>query len=267
MSVYAKENPGFLTESIESMLNQTIKTDDFVIVKDGELTAELDNIIEKYYFLNPNIFNIISLSENLGLGKALDIGINHCKNELVARMDSDDISLPIRCELQLNEFEKDPELCIVGTNISEFYDNVDNIVSERVVPSSNEEIIKFMRRRSPFNHPTVMMKKSKVIQVGGYGVMKRKQDLDLFSRMINNNCKAKNIPNSLLLFRSNEDNFIRRKSWSYCSSYISVQYQILMRKHCTIIDFLYVLVGQLFIYLAPMWLLKKISNKFLRKLK
>lgn len=266
MSVYKEEKPDDLIHSIKSMLNQTLKPDEFVMVKDGSLTDELDEIIEKYQLEYPSIFKIIELKENIGLGKALDIGIEHCSNELIARMDADDISLPTRCEQQVEMFNYNSSLSIVGTKVDEFYDDPTKIVSSRAVPTEQKDIVKFVKRRSPFNHPTVMYKKSDVIKFGGYGKMRRKQDLDLFSRMINNGCIGANIDESLLLFRSNEDNFERRKSWSYCKSYIEVQYEILKRRHCSIFDFLYVTVGQLFMYIAPMKLVKYISNKYLREI-
>lgn len=265
MSVYYKENPEFLKASIQSMINQTLKPDEIVIVKDGVLTEELDEIIERFIKIEPYLFKIVALKKNIGLGRALDEGLKNCKNELVARMDSDDISLPDRCATQCELFTKKPELSIVGTIIDEFYDEPDNIVSSRIVPTKHEDIVKFIRRRSPFNHPTVMFKKSDVIRCGGYGYLRRKQDLDLFSRMINNNCKSANINKSLLLFRSNEDNFKRRKSWSYCKSYIDVEYAILKRGHCSINDFLVVSTGQIVMFLSPLWMLKILSNKFLRR--
>lgn len=265
MSVYIKEKPSYFKESIDSMLSQTLFPDQIVLVKDGPLTEELEEIIKQFTIDYRELFTIVSIEENIGLGKALDIGLKYCRNNLVARMDTDDISLPSRCERQVNAFIQDPELSILGTMIDEFYDETTNIVSSRYVPISHEEIVKFMRRRSPFNHPSVMFKKSEVIRCGGYGTFRRKQDLDLFSRMINNGCKTANINESLLLFRSNEENFKRRKSWSYCKSYIDVQYAIWRRGHCSFPDLIYVIFGQTVIYLSPMWFLKWISKKFLRK--
>lgn len=264
MSVYHKEDPEYFEESIKSMLSQTLFPDQIVIVKDGPLTDELDAVIDKYVAEETELFTILPLSENIGLGKALDKGLKHCRNELIARMDTDDISLPNRCEEQVQVFLEDQELSLVGTVIDEFYDTPDNIVSSRVVPTDHEDIKKFIKRRSPFNHPTVMFKKSAVIESGGYGKFRRKQDLDLFSRMVNGGCKTANINKSLVLFRSNEDNFKRRKSWSYCKSYIGVQYEIWKRGHCSFTDYLYVVVGQTVMYVSPMWLLKWLSNKFLR---
>lgn len=265
MSVYNKENPDYLKASIESMLAQTLKPDQIVIVKDGKLTDELNRVIDKYVSDNPDLFTIVELENNVGLGKALDIGLQKCRNELVARMDSDDISLPNRCEIQVKTFMENPELSIVGTMVDEFYDDPNNIVSSRVVPTKHEDIVKFVRRRSPFNHPSVMFKKSEVIRCGGYGDVPRKEDFDLFSRMINAGCRGYNINKSLLLYRTNKDNFKRRKSWINCKSYITTQYKIWKRGHCSIIDLFVVSVAQLIIFLSPMWLFKWISNTFLRK--
>jgi glycosyltransferase involved in cell wall biosynthesis len=266
MSLYYKENPEFLRLSIESMLAQTLKPDEIVIVKDGILTEELDRIIEYYVLKNPNLFTIVPLKQNLGLGLALNEGLKKCRNEIVARMDTDDISLDIRCELQMEEFANNSQLSIVGSLINEFYDEPNNIVSSRVVPTEHEDILKFSRRRSPFNHPTVMYKKSAVLGCeGGYHDVRRKEDIDLFGRMLNQGHIARNIDKPLLLFRSNEDNFKRRKSWENCKSYIAVIYDFWKKGYSSIFDLLIVSVGQLIMYFSPLWLLKIISNSFLRK--
>ena len=120
MSVYKKEKPEYLQMAIESMLKQTIPPNDFVLVCDGPLTRELDSVILTVRDQYPSLFQVIRLSQNSGLGNALNIGLKACKNELVARMDSDDLSLPYRCELQLNAFKKEPELVFCSGNIAEF---------------------------------------------------------------------------------------------------------------------------------------------------
>lgn len=264
MSVYYKEKPDALVQSIESMLNQTVRCSQFVIVKDGPLTPELDAVLQKYDCENPGIFTIVSLKENVGLAKALDMGLQVCENDLVARMDADDISLPTRCEKLLRLFYLNHQLSLAGTNIDEFYDDPSKIVSSRIVPSDYDHICKYIRRRSPFNHPTVMFRKKDVLKCGGYGSMRRKQDLDLFARMINQNCYALNINESLLLFRSNKDNYMRRKSWEYCKSYIEVEYVNYKRGYCSAIDLAIVTVGQLFLHLAPTPVMKIVSDHWLR---
>jgi glycosyltransferase involved in cell wall biosynthesis len=265
MSIYHKEKSNFFVQSIESMLRQTVKPDEIVIVKDGPLTPELEKVIDKYTQQMPELFTIVPLKNNLGLGLALNEGLKKCRNELVARMDTDDISLENRCELQLKEFDKNPELCIVGTWINEFYDEPSNIVSSRIVPEKHEDIMKFSRRRSPFNHPTVMYKKSSVIDCGGYQDVLRKEDIDLFIRMLHNSCLSKNIQEPLLLFRSNKDNYKRRKTWINCKSYISVIYRFWKIGYSTTTDLVIVVIGQMVMFLSPVWLLKILSDTLLRK--
>ncbi len=267
MSVYCDDSPNELKQSIESMLMQTAGCEQFVLVEDGQLGEELRVVIDDYVSNNHDIFTLVKLDLNSGLGKALDAGLAECRNDLVARMDADDISLPKRCEKLLKLFEANPKLAIAGTNIDEFYNEPTHVVSSRVVPHDYESICKFMRRRSPFNHPTVMFRKSEVIRCGGYGNMRRKQDLDLFARMINMNCYALNINESLLLFRSNEGNYKRRKSWEYCKSYIYVEKENYKRGYCSLWDLIVVTVGQTVIYIAPIWLMKFLSDKLLRKAK
>lgn len=159
MSVYAKEKPEYFDEAIQSILNQTVMTNDFVIVCDGPLTEELNAVLCKHLSKYPEIIKPVRLSENIGTGAALNVGVAHCRNELIAKMDSDDISVPTRCERQLKEFAKDKELTVLGGNIIEFTDNTNNPISRRLVPCDNNGIRRYARRRQPFNNMTVIYKK------------------------------------------------------------------------------------------------------------
>ena len=140
MSVYYKEKPDYLSLSIESMLNQTVKPDEFIIIKDGPLTPELDEVIDTFVNMHPDLFNIITNEVNLGLGLALAKGIEASKNELIARMDSDDYVVNTRCERQLEKFQEDPRLGIVGSYEAEFIDDVENVISIHRVPTEDGEI-------------------------------------------------------------------------------------------------------------------------------
>lgn len=265
MSIYKGENKEYFIQSIESMLNQSLMPEEIVIVKDGKLTRELEEVIFDYQGLYNNLFTIVSLNQNVGLGLALNKGLQVCRNELVARMDTDDISLPERCELQVREFEKNPSLCIVGTDIDEFIDNPKNVVSSRVVPKEHNKILEFSKRRNPFNHPTVMYKKNSVLKMGGYGDYRRNQDLELFVRMLNNGCKSANIGKSLLLFRANKDNFKRRKSWTKCSSYIHMIYSFWRKGYSSPVDLILVATSQIVIFVSPLFIIEWVSDRFLRE--
>ena len=265
MSVYAKDNPEYLSNAINSMLAQTVLPEQFVIVIDGPVQDKVKQIICKYQHDYANLFTILPLKHNGGLGKALNVGLWHCRNELVARMDADDISMPQRCERELELFVQNKKLALCGTYIDEFYDIPENVRTIRKVPTEYEAIKKFIRRRQPFNHPTVMFRKSEVIRCGGYGKLVRKQDFDLFSRMINNGCYALNIDESLLKFRADEDNYKRRKSWSYIKSTIEVGILNYKRKYCSIADLIYIICGQIILYLMPLKIMAAVSDRVLRE--
>lgn len=264
MSVYYKEKAEYLETAIESMLKQTVPPEQFVLVEDGKLTNELESVVFKYEKENPNLFTVVRLDENKGLGYALDEGMKYCRNELIARMDSDDISLLQRCERELEVFERYPEMDIVSGAINEFKNTTDNIVSVRRVPESEKEIKRQMKRRSAFNHPAVMYKKSAVIRVGGYGSSARKEDHDLFSRMVFGGCNAYNLQESILYYRIGDDNIKRRKSWKNVSSYIEIMWINLLRKYCTIGDFVFVFFSQIFYLVAPVRLLEFLLKKIYR---
>ncbi|MFX3661702.1 MAG: glycosyltransferase [Ectobacillus sp.] len=266
MSLYIKEKPEYLKQSIDSMLNQTLRPDEIVIVKDGPLTDELEEVLRGYSEKYPELFNIIVSEKNIGLGLALNLGLNNCRNELVARMDTDDISLPERCEKQLKAFEEDNNLTIVGTMVDEFYNNPNKIVSSRIVPITHNEIYQFAKRRSPFNHPTVMYKKSKVLECGGYSNLRRNQDVDLFGRMLFMGFKAANIDESLLLFRSNNDLSKRRRSWENTKSYIATIHKLWKLGYSEFGDYMVVGLGQMVMFLCPLKVQNWLYKKFLRKL-
>ena len=206
MSVYAKENPDFLRQSIVSIQNQTVLTDDFVLVCDGPLTEELNGVISEF----SDDLHVVRLQRNMGLGNALNAGLKACKNELVARMDSDDISAPDRCEKQLKAFEKDPELGIVSGALTEFTETPDRVTGERRLPCTHEEILAFSRKRCPFNHPCVMFRKSVVIEAGGYNGEFRMEDYYLWIRMLQTGCKGANLEDVLLYMRTSPDMYLRR---------------------------------------------------------
>ena len=173
MTVYKDDNPDYFELSLKSMLGQTLVPDEIILVKDGPITKELQDVIDS---LKNGTIKEISLPKNVGLGLALNEGIKNVSNELIARMDSDDFSMPERCELQVKEFEKNPKLDIIGCPVREFVGSIDNIVGERSVPLTNEEIYNYSKKRDPFNHPTVMYRKSAVEAAGCYSDYRKNQD-------------------------------------------------------------------------------------------
>lgn len=260
MSLYKKENPEYLRIAIDSMLNQTVAPDEIVLVEDGPLTDELYAVLDDYPILHR-----IKNEKNLGLGLALNVGLKECRNELVARMDTDDCSKPERCEKQLQRFLEKPYLAIVGSHIDEFIGDTSNVISQRIVPTTSEEIYKFAKKRSAFNHPTVMYSKTAVLENNGYANLKRNQDVDLFGRMQFKGYKAENIDEALLWFRSSDELAKRRKSWQNTWSYIATIRKFWKMGYSSFTDYAIVGIAQTGMYLMPIKLQNYIYKNFLRK--
>lgn len=260
MSLYKKENPEYLRIAIDSMLNQTVAPDEIVLVEDGPLTDDLYAVLDEYPMLHR-----VKNETNLGLGLALNVGLKECRNELVARMDTDDCSKPDRCEKQLQRFLEKPYLAIVGSHIDEFIGDISNVVSQRIVPTTSEEIYKFAKKRSAFNHPAVMYSKTAVLENNGYADLKRNQDVDLFGRMQFKGYKAENIDEALLWFRSSDELAKRRKSWQNTWSYIATIRKFWKMGYSSFTDYAIVGIAQTGMYLMPIKLQNYIYKNFLRK--
>ncbi len=265
MSLYKKERPEYLFQAIDSMLHQTVMPDEIVVVEDGPLTDELYSVVNTYKKQYPKLFKVVVNKSNLGLGLALNVGLKECRNELVARMDTDDISKPNRCEKQLKRFEEKPYLSIVGAWVDEFHESPNQIISTRAVPTESDDIYAFAKKRSAFNHPVVMYRKSKVLENDGYSDLRRNQDVDLFGRMLFSGCKAENIGESLLYFRSNDDLAKRRKSWENTKSYISTIKRFYKIGYANFGDYIMIVIAQTGMFLMPIRLQQWIYKRFLRK--
>lgn len=218
MSVYYKEHPDYLRQSMQSIYDQTVPTDDFVLVCDGPLTPELDAVISGMQQQFESRLHVCRLSKNGGLGKALNFGIGQCKNDLVARMDSDDVSRPDRCQRQLAIFQNHPEYSLVSGIVEEFSDTITNVSVRRIVPEHQDDIITFAKKRNPFNHPCIMYKKSDVEAAGGYQDFYLLEDYYLWIRMLQNGFIGYNLQEPLLWMRAGNDMYKRRGGWKYVQS-------------------------------------------------
>lgn len=223
-SVYKNDKPEFIRQAFDSItIGQTLCPDEVVVVIDGPVSQEINVVIDEYTQLHPQLFNIIRLPENKGLGNALKIGLEASKYDIIARMDSDDYSPPERFAKQVAYIESHPEIDIVGGNISEFIDNVENVVGSRCVPLSHNQICDYMKVRCPFNHMTVMFKKQAVMNSGGYLDWHYNEDYYLWIRMALNNCTFANLPDILCYARVGKDMYARRGGWKYFKSEAKLQ--------------------------------------------
>jgi glycosyltransferase involved in cell wall biosynthesis len=265
MAVWYKERPEYLQQAIESLQAQTLPTRDFVLVCDGPLGEALEAVIEaKQQEMGP-VLKVIRLEENGGLGKALKAGLKHCECNLVARMDSDDIAYPERCEKQVEVFNKYRDISICSGVVEEFSTSPNCVEARRVLPETNAEIVKFARTRCPFNHPCVMYKKSAVEAVGSYEDFYLLEDYYLWLRMLMAGYKGYNLQVPLLHMRAGSAMYLRRSGFKYAKS--QVRLLKFMRRRGFIGPWQYMAgcVARCGAAVVPNWLRHLVFGKMLRK--
>ena len=264
MSVYIKEKPEYFRACMESIVNQTLPPDEIVLVLDGPITDELRHEIVSYQ--NSCRFPVVTvpLEQNKGLGLALAEGIKHCVYPLVARMDTDDICVPERFQKQIQEFQKDANLDIVGSHIKEYDLDFSNVLSMRKVPLKHEEICKYQRKRSAFNHMTVMFRKEAVLRAGNYKHAPLMEDDLLWCEMLKTGSIGKNIDEVLVNVRAGESMLKRRGGWSYFVKYCSGRKKILQTGYIGYFDYYLTCAVQLIVALVPNSIRKFIFLKLLR---
>lgn len=223
MSVYKNDSPIFLDRALESITRkQTVLPDEIVLLVDGPVPEQVNAVIEKY-LSEYKRFKIIRLIENKGLGNALKIAVENSSNELIARMDSDDVSLEDRFEQQLEFFKQNQNVDIVGGDITEFIEDESNIVGKRTLPKQDKEIKKYMKTRCAMNHVSVMYKKSALLRVGNYQDWTWNEDYYLWIRMLQSHCIFANTGTILVNVRVGEDMYRRRGGWKYFKSEAKLQ--------------------------------------------
>ena len=264
MSVYRKESPEFLRQALDSVFDQTAVPAEVVLVEDGPLTDELYALLDDYGRCRPELKRV-PLSENRGLGLALQEGILHCSNELVARMDTDDISVATRFERQLAEFEKNPSIDICGSHIKEFEGTPDHIVAERRVPLTHDDCKRYQRRRDAFNHVSVMFRKTAVLKAGNYQHCPLMEDTLLWANMFKTGATAMNIDDYLVLVRIGKDMYERRGGMAYFKKYRKARRVIYKTGFISWWDYAYTIVIQFIVAIIPNSLRGFVFKKILHK--
>ncbi len=255
ISVYHKENPEYLKASLESIWNkQSLRPSEIVLVKDGILTSELDKIIEQFKTIAP--LKVLEMDQNNGLGIALAKGLNICSNELVARMDSDDISASDRFEKQVNYMTEHPEIDISGSNIAEFQKSIGKIRSYRRLPSNPHEISRFAKKRNPLNHMTVIFRKKAVINAGNYLAFHGYEDYYLWIRMLQKGSLIGNIPEILVFARIGNNMHSRRRGLKLFHQEIKLLNELARIHFLTSVEFYKNLIYRAVPRLLPVWGIK-----------
>ena len=267
MSLYIKEKAEYFDECMKSVLSQTVLPNEIVIVLDGPISEALEDKLVYYEKNNPNLIKRIPLEKNVGLGLALREGILHCSNEIIARMDTDDIARNDRFEIQLKEFEKNPNLDICGSHIIEFEGCIDNVLSYRDVPLTHDEISKYQKQRSAFNHMTVMYKKSSVLKAGNYQHAPLMEDDLLWINMLISGAICANINDYLVYARTGIEMISRRGGWSYYKKYKNGRKIIRKTKYISYWDYKKTVMIQFVVALIPRKLRLRIFLRFLRNKK
>jgi len=263
MCVYAKEDPLFLAQCIESVLAQAVLPEQWVIVKDGPLTDGLEQVLSELRF--PNELKVVALPENVTLGPARAEGLLAASYDWVAIMDSDDICRPDRFIKQCAMIENDPSLCLVGGQIMEFREDPGNTAKSRLVPCGHDEIVSFLKKRNPFNHVTMMLRRDLALEAGNYVYFPWFEDYDLWSRMICNGARCANHPDVLVDVRVGDDTYGRRRGLSYIRSEWRMQKQLRKLGLIGAGGFIRNIAARIPVRLLPGRILAMIYRKYARK--
>ena len=265
ISVYKKEKPEYLKTALQSIINQTLQPTEIVIVKDGLLTQELDDCIKEYEKQYPELIKIIAFKENRGLGLALRDGVVACKYDYIARMDSDDIAKPDRFAKQFQYLKQHPETALLGTWITEFSKDENKPDTLTELPCTHQEILKYAKKRNPFRHMTMVLKKEAVIKAGSYRDFLWFEDYDLWVRMLQKGYIAANIPEYLVNVRADEEMFARRGGWQYLKQDYRFQKFMLKTGFISVLEFLANILIRTAVRLIPNKMRNLFYMLFLRK--
>ena len=224
MSVYQKEKPEYLREALQSVIHQSMVPQEIVLMQDGRLTDGLYQVIDETKREYPGL-KTFEIAENGGLGRALAKGVGLCENELIARMDTDDIAVPDRFACQYGYMMEHPQVAVTGGFMEEFDEQDASCCRLKTMPEQMPEIRKYARYRNPLNHMTVMFRKEKILKAGNYRHFPYLEDYDLWSRMLARGEQFYNIQQVFVRARTSRELYARRGGGSYCRQYLKLRKQ------------------------------------------
>jgi glycosyltransferase involved in cell wall biosynthesis len=226
LAVWAGDHPDYLERALRSSVHeQTRRPDELVVVEDGPLPARLAATVDRLLRSCPVPVRRVRLTRNLGLGPVLDAGLAACSHDIVARIDADDLSLPHRFEVQVPLVESG-RADLVGSALLEFERDEQHVVAVRVPPTAPRAIVRAARLHDPFNHPSVVYRRSAVQRAGGYQDLPLMEDYWLFARMIAGGARVANVPEPLVLYRVGDGAYDRRGGLRLLVSEVRLQWRL-----------------------------------------
>ena len=222
MSVYIKEKPEYIKAALDSIMTQTYPVDEVMLIEDGPLTEELYQVLNDYKTKYPKVIKTFAFEKNQQLGRALAQGVTLCKNELVARMDTDDIAMPDRIEKQVAYMNANPQVHVLGGAIREF-DDAGTTDRVKLMPKEQNEILEYVKVRNPLNHMTVMFRRSAILEAGNYQHFPFLEDYSLWSRMLSKGYQIRNLDDILVRARTSMALVKRRSGWSYYKDFAKLR--------------------------------------------
>ena len=263
ISVYVNEHAEYLTNAFQSIVDQTQPAEQVVLVCDGFLTQSLESVIEEFSPLLP--LTIVRILENVGLARALNVGLSHCRNEWIARFDSDYLCEPRRLEIQGKYIKENIGIDVFGSSILEFAENPAQPYACRDVFAEHNEIVQYAKKRNPMNHMTVVYRKSMVLDVGGYPLDHMYEDYALWVNLIMHGCRFGNIKEPLVRARAGTEMADRRGGLRYLKAEFVVQRRFRSMGFITTGQFLYNVALRGTVRLAPSSLRRWAYATVLRK--
>lgn len=264
LSLYYKEKPEYLRQSLDSVFQQTLPPNEVILVLDGVITPDLQSIVNEFISQHSEL-KIVPIEKNVGLGAALNEGLKHCSYEIVARMDTDDICFPNRFEKQVAFMDGHPDIDLCSSWIEEFgNDDINQVESIRKLPETHDEIVAFGKTRNPISHPASIFRKASVNLAGGYLPFNLFEDYYLWVRMIVNGCKVYNIQEPLLHFRTSPNMFNRRGGFSYAFRETRLVWKFKKLGYITLTEFIKYAVLHFPVRIAPRCIKKFIYANFIR---
>jgi len=264
MSVYVKEKPEYLQAALESVVTQTYPVSEIMLIEDGPLTEQLYDVLHVYQEKYPDIIRRFAFEENRQLGRALAKGVELCSNELVARMDTDDIAMPDRIEKQVAYMESHPDVHVLGGAIREFNDEgtTDRV---KLMPKTQEEVLSYVKNRNPLNHMTVMFRRSAILEVGNYQHFPYLEDYSLWSRMLSKGYQIRNVDDILVKARTSMALVGRRSGWAYFKDFARLrkfQHELGLT---SLLEYMIAMVGTFVMIMQPGFIKELAYKKVLRK--